>query len=64
MVSRDYMCRAALRQDTAPSRAMLRALGVPVPEPRPRPGRVVRLDRYEGVEWCFANHGSPMDGLR
>lgn len=62
MVSVDYMIRAALRHDTAMSRAMLRACGVPVPRSRPRIGSIVAVDAYSGLDECFANHGSPMDG--
>lgn len=53
----------ALRYDTLMSRAMLRALGVVV---RPEVGTVpkpcakrVRDAKYEGMRWCFENHGSP-----
>lgn len=63
MVTFRQMARIALRYDTSMSRAMLRALGVPVPEPRPRIGAVARADRrYDGIAECFRNHGSPMDG--
>lgn len=53
----------ALRHDTVMSRAMLRALGVVVrPEvgtvPKPCVKRVCDA-RYEGMRWCFENHGSP-----
>lgn len=53
----------ALRYDTLMSRAMLRALGVVVrPEvgtvPKPCAKRVWDA-RYEGMCWCFENHGSP-----
>lgn len=53
----------ALRYDTLMSRAMLRALGVVVrPEARAVPKACVKLVRdakYEGMRWCFENHGSP-----
>ena len=62
MISIDYMIRAALRKDTAMSRAMLRACGVAVPHRLPPAGSIVRIDKYDGVMECFANHGSPMDG--
>lgn len=62
MVTVDYMIRAALRWDTAMSRAMLRACGIPVPCSIPKVGYIVRVDEYDGVNECFANHGSPMDG--
>lgn len=64
-MSRSEMARIALRYDTSMSRAMLRALGVDVPEPAPAVGTIARADRrYDGIAWCFANHGSPMDGRR
>lgn len=62
MVPVDYMIRAALRWDTALSRAMLRACGVPLPRSRPRVGSIVRVEAYDGVAACFANRESPMDG--
>lgn len=62
MVTVDYMIRAALRWDTAISRAMLRACGIPVPHARPGCGRIVAAGAYDGVAECFANHGTPMDG--
>lgn len=40
---------------------MLRALGLRPREPVPAAGTVVSVDRYEGMLWCFENHGSPMD---
>ena len=57
-MTRDEMARIALRYDTAMSRAMLRALGIPVPRSMPRPGTVARVDRYDGIMGCFAQrHG-------
>ena len=50
----DFLCRCAMRYDTAMSRAMLRALGIEVPH-RVRPGTIVRVDRLEGIRECFAN---------
>lgn len=53
----------ALRHDTVMSRAMLRALGVavrPVCGAVPKPcAKQVRDAKYEGMRWCFENHGSP-----
>ena len=46
------------------SRAMLRALGLEPREPAPPAGTVVSVDRYEGIDWCFRNYGSPMDLMR
>ena len=43
----------ALRYDTSMSRAMLRALGLPVPHRVPRPGTIARVDRYEGMRECM-----------
>lgn len=52
----------ALRHDTVMSRAMLRALGVavrPVCGAVPKPcAKQVRDAKYEGMRWCFENHGS------
>ena len=62
MVTVEYMVRAALRRDTAMSRAMLRACGVPMPRARPHVGTIARVDVLDGLAECFANHGSPMDG--
>lgn len=57
-MTRDDLARIALRYDTAMSRAMLRALGVPVPHRRPRPGAIARVDRYEGIPGLMAQkHG-------
>lgn len=52
-MTRDDLARIALRYDTAMARAMLRALGVPVPH-RARVGTVQRVDRYDGLLDCFA----------
>ena len=51
-MDRDHLARIALRYDTAMSRAMLRALGVPVPERRPKRGQIVRVDKYAGLDDC------------
>lgn len=65
MLPPNVLASIALRYDTAMSRAMLRALGVPVPRVRhycaPAP---VEDATDPDVLWCFANHGSPMDLLR
>ena len=53
-MERDELMRIALRYDTAMSRAMLRALGVPVPRSLPRPGAIVRADRSAGRAECMA----------
>lgn len=63
MLTRKVLASIALRYDTAMSRAMLRDLGVVVrPEigtvPKPCAKRVCDA-RYEGMRWCFENHGSP-----
>lgn len=56
-MTRDELARIALRHDTLISRAMLRALGVPVPEAW-RVGGIVRVDRYGGIADCMAQrHG-------
>lgn len=61
MVPRDELSAIARRYDTAMSRAMLRALGLPVPRVIRRgvPTRVEEVDA--DIRWCFENHGSPMD---
>ena len=63
MLTRKVLTSIALRYDTAMSRAMLRALSVAA---RPEGGAVpktcakhVRDARYQGMRWCFENHGSP-----
>lgn len=61
MVSLDEMIRSALAYDTAMSRAMLRACGVPVPR-RLAVGSIARVDAFEGMAECMANRESPMDG--
>lgn len=48
------LLKIALSHDTSMSRAMLRALGYPVPETYPQ-GAIARVDRYSGVPECFAN---------
>ena len=60
-VSRGELAMVALRYDTSMSRAMLRALGLEPREPAPPVGAIVSVDRYEGIDWCFRNYGSPMD---
>ena len=63
MLTRKVLASIARRYDTLMSRAMLRALGVAA---RPEGGAVpmpcakrVRDAKYEGMRWCFENHGSP-----
>ena len=63
-MTRGELAMIALRYDTSMSRAMLRALGLEPREPAPPAGTVVSVDRYEGIDWCFRNYGSPMDMLR
>lgn len=53
-MTRDQLAAIALRYDTAMSRAMLRALGVPVPHRPAKPGAIARVDRYEGMLECMA----------
>lgn len=62
MVTVEYMVRAALRRDTALSRAMLRACGVPVPRSKPHIGAIVEASTYDDIFTCFSNCESPMDG--
>lgn len=64
MVKRDELSAIARRYDTAMSRAMLRALGLPAPRVSRRGVPFVRDEVDPEVRWCFENHGSPMDLLR
>lgn len=65
MLPPNVLASIALRYNTAMSRAMLRALGVPVPRVRhfcaPAP---VEDAADPDVLWCFRNDRSPMDLLR
>lgn len=57
-MDRDQLARIALRYDTTMARAMLRALGVPVPHGVPRRGTIARVDRYDDAVGCMAQrHG-------
>ena len=59
MLTRKVLASIASRYDTLMSRAMLRALGVAArPEGGAAPKRVCDA-KYEGMRWCFENHGSP-----
>lgn len=61
-LTRADLVRIAMRHDTAVSRAMLRALGVPAPEPASRTeDRQRGAWRYRGMRSCMANRRSPMD---
>ena len=61
-LTRADLVRIAMRHDTAVSRAMLRALGVPAPEPAARvEARSRGAARYRGLMSCMANSRSPMD---
>lgn len=63
MLTRKVLASIALRYDTLMSRAMLRALDVAA---RPEGGVVPKPcakwiwdAKYQGLRWCFENHGSP-----
>lgn len=61
-LTRADLVRIAMRHDTAMSRAMLRALGVPAPEPSSRIEEGRRgAWRYRGIRSCMRNARSPMD---
>lgn len=63
MVSREYLERSALANARhTVGRAFCIALGIEVPRSEPKQPRP--QDEYEGIGWCFANHGSPMDNVR
>ena len=53
-MDREQMARIALRYDTQMSRAMLRALGVPIPDRKPRHAKHKR-NRYDGARQLFRN---------
>lgn len=50
MLSMRQLARIAMRYDTTMSRAMLRALGLPVPEPMPCAGQVVEVAEDDGQD--------------
>ena len=63
MLPRKVLASIARRYDTLMSRAMLRALGVAA---RPEGGAMSKPcakrlwdAKYQGMRWCFENHGSP-----
>ena len=61
-LTRADLVRIAMRYDTAVSRAMLRALGVPAPEPASRiEDRRRGAWRYCGMRSCMRNARTPMD---
>ena len=51
-MTREELARIALRYDTSMSRALLRALGIPVPH-RNLPGTIAKVDRYGGMDECM-----------
>lgn len=63
MLTRKVLASIARRYDTLMSRAMLRVLGVAARsegEASLKPcAKRVRDARYQGMRWCFENHGSP-----
>lgn len=61
MVSRDEMARLAV-WDTALSRAMRRALGLPALVFARKPRRNRDHGAFSGIADCFKNSESPMDG--
>ena len=70
MLTHDAMLRIARRYDTVMSQAMMRALGYGAQphggrrrraKPAATTTKQVEEHRYQGMAWCFRNHGSPMD---
>ncbi|RNL20819.1 hypothetical protein DMP07_04375 [Slackia faecicanis] len=62
MVERRYLVRKAIEhRGRVVGRAFCVALGIDPDAVRPanRPAGI----EYEGVMWCFRNHGSPMDRM-
>lgn len=47
---------------TVMANAFRRALGLPLRWHAPKRGTIVSVDAYDDLEWCMANHGSPLDG--
>lgn len=47
---------------TVVANAFRRALGLPPKWRAPKRGAIVSVDAYADLEWCMANHGSPLDG--
>ncbi len=64
MVTLDYIRTAVLRcrSDTAFRRAFARALGIPIGASEPERIAAPHVSVYAGLDECFANQGSPMDG--
>lgn len=61
-LTRADLLHIAMRHDTAMSRAMLRALGVPAHEPSSRMEDRQRWAwKYRGMRSCMRNSHSPMD---
>lgn len=47
---------------TIMANAFRRALGLPLKWKSLKRGAIVSVDAYADLEWCMANHGSPLDG--
>lgn len=47
---------------TMVANAFRRALGLPLKLAAPKTPAIVSVDAYADLEWCMANHGSPLDG--
>ena len=67
MVTIEYIACAAMQYNTTISRAFMKALGIAPPAPAPISAPIVvsietvqEIDR--SLAWCFANHGSPLEG--
>lgn len=69
-MTRDEMAAIAMRYNTVMSAAMLRAVGalaLALAQACARAAAAAAApdeSAYDDVDWCFANHGSPMDGMR
>lgn len=64
MVTIEYIRAAVLRcrERTVFRRAFARALGMPVRAPEPEHIAAPRASVYAGIEECFANFETAMDG--
>lgn len=64
MVTIDYIRAAVMRcsKNTVFRRAFARALGMEIGAPEPEPVAVHHVSVYAGMDECFANRESAMDG--
>lgn len=63
-MTREELTRRVARctHATVVANAFRRALGLPLKLVAPKTPVIVSADAYADLEWCMANHGSPLDG--